>query len=414
MKKITDTMIKRSRAYEGSPYRLVDLMRRAAAGGEFNICFLGGSITQGSLSSRPETCYAYRVYEWFVETFPKAEFKYVNAGIGGTTSQFAVTRLTENVTGNRPDFCMVEFSVNDAANPFFEETYEGVIRRLWFYKSEPAMLILNNLFYDTGENAQAEHNEIGEAYDIPCISVRDALRPEIEKGMLMREEVSPDGLHPNDRGHAILADLVTAYLEELRQRYLGTDSNQEPMASCVTIKPVTVNAMEHLRRIQYRSRQVVCSGFKPDYSKKRGIWDLFRHGWTASKVGDSIRLEFTGSELAVQYRKTINRPAPVAIAVIDGDEEHPVVLDANFDEDWGDSLHIDTLLYHGVRVNPKEILTGRVQNGKPSPYETEREARLRSLADSEPVCGRHIVEIRICEAHDNDRSMFYLVSFIAH
>ena len=38
----------------------------------------------------------------------------------------------------------------------------------------------------------------------------------------------------------------------------------------------------------------------------------------------------------LQYRKTINKPAPVAYAVIDGDRQNKVLLDANFDEDWGD------------------------------------------------------------------------------
>ena len=38
----------------------------------------------------------------------------------------------------------------------------------------------------------------------------------------------------------------------------------------------------------------------------------------------------------LQYRKTINKPAPVAYAVIDGDRQNKVLLDANFDEYWVD------------------------------------------------------------------------------
>lgn len=44
--------------------------------GRLVIGFIGGSITQGSLSSTPQTCYAYRVYTWWKETFPQAEFVY--------------------------------------------------------------------------------------------------------------------------------------------------------------------------------------------------------------------------------------------------------------------------------------------------------------------------------------------------
>ena len=51
-------------------------MERARRGERLVIGFIGGSITQGSLSSTPQTCYAYRVYTWWKETFPQAEFVY--------------------------------------------------------------------------------------------------------------------------------------------------------------------------------------------------------------------------------------------------------------------------------------------------------------------------------------------------
>ena len=42
--------------HSASFFRLKQLLRRAAAGDELTVGFLGGSITQGSLSSTPETC----------------------------------------------------------------------------------------------------------------------------------------------------------------------------------------------------------------------------------------------------------------------------------------------------------------------------------------------------------------------
>ena len=55
--------------------RLKELFRRAAAGQELTIGFLGGSITQGSLSTQPGNAYAFRVYQWFVDTFPQSKFQ---------------------------------------------------------------------------------------------------------------------------------------------------------------------------------------------------------------------------------------------------------------------------------------------------------------------------------------------------
>ena len=78
----------------------------------------------------------------------------------------------------------------------------------------------------------------------------------------------------------------------------------------------------------------------------------------------------------MQYRKTLQLPAPVAELILDGDDEHPFVLDANFDETWGDKLVLDTVLEHG-------------------------EDKL------------HRVEIRLKETHQQDQLPFYLVSVIA-
>lgn len=56
------------------------------------------------------------------------------------------------------------FSVNDEENVFFQETYEGLIRKLLSWPSAPAVVLLNNIYYDTGINAQTVHNEIGNHY----------------------------------------------------------------------------------------------------------------------------------------------------------------------------------------------------------------------------------------------------------
>ena len=52
--------------------------------------------------------------------------------------------------------------------------------------------------------------------------------------------------------------------------------------------------------------------------------------------------------IAIQYRKSIRRPAPVARAIVDGDLTHATVLDANFEENWGDCLYLVPVLHHGT------------------------------------------------------------------
>ena len=71
----------------------------------------------------------------------------------------------------------------------------------------------------------------------------------------------------------------------------------------------------------------------------------------------------------------MRKPAPVATLFLDGDRSRGITLDANFTEDWGDCLYLQTVLEHG------------------------------SLAD-------HTVEIEITEESGN-AECFYLVSLIA-
>lgn len=337
--------------------RLKNLMKRAANGESLVIGFLGGSITQGSLSSTPKTCYAYLVYEWWKKSFPNAAFSFVNGGIGGTTSHYGGARAWKDVLCYRPDIVTVDFSVNDDANEFFEETYEGTLRRLLAAPSAPAVVVLNNVFYDTGKNAQDYHNRIADHYGIPHVSIKDTVYPDVESGKIVRADITPDNLHPNDKGHRLVADEICKLLDSIKaemeeetiagENIEGKSTKTE--ASVSLSAPLTENAYEHSRLIQIQDNEAILDGFLVDPIEKKGMLDIFKNGWTAAHTNDKISFEIECSCLAVQYRKSVQQPVPKAKAVIDGDEAHAVILDGNFTEDWGDCLYLEPLLHHAEK-----------------------------------------------------------------
>ena len=337
--------------------RLKNLMKRAANGESLVIGFLGGSITQGSLSSTPKTCYAYLVYEWWKKSFPNAAFSFVNGGIGGTTSHYGGARAWKDVLCYRPDIVTVDFSVNDDANEFFEETYEGTLRRLLAAPSAPAVVVLNNVFYDTGKNAQDYHNRIADHYGIPHVSIKDTVYPDVESGKIVRADITPDNLHPNDKGHRLVADEICKLLDSIKaeveeetiagENIEGKSTKTE--ASVLLPAPLTENAYEHSRLIQIQDNEAILDGFLVDPIEKKGLLDIFKNGWTAAHTNDKISFEIECSCLAVQYRKSVQQPVPKAKAVIDGDEAHAVILDGNFTEDWGDCLYLEPLLHHAEK-----------------------------------------------------------------
>lgn len=345
--------------------RLKNLMKRAAKGESLVIGFLGGSITQGSLSSTPKTCYAYLVYEWWKKSFPNAAFSFVNGGIGGTTSHYGGARAWKDVLCYRPDIVTVDFSVNDDANEFFEETYEGTIRRLLAAPSAPAVVVLNNVFYDTGKNAQDYHNRIADYYGIPHVSIKDTVYPDVESGKIVRADITPDNLHPNDKGHRLVADEICKLLDsikaEMEEETIAGENIEGKItkteASVLLPAPLTENAYEHSRLIQIQDNEAILDGFLVDPIEKKGMLDIFKNGWTAAHTNDKISFEIECSCLAVQYRKSVQQPVPKAKAVIDGDEAHAVILDGNFTEDWGDCLYLEPLLHHAEKkVHRIEII----------------------------------------------------------
>lgn len=354
----------------GNLYRLKKVINRAKNGESLVLGFLGGSITQGSLATKPELCYAALVADWWEKRFPQASFTYVNAGVGGTTSHFGLARVEEDLLSKKPDFVVIEFSVNDDANEHFKETYECLIRRILKEDDSPAILLLHNMFYNDGKSAQKEHAQVGTYYELPCISILDSVYPQILNGTIERREITPDDLHPNDAGHQLLCNMVTYFLEKVT-----CESNQEEEAVIGLKPPITHNHYAVTKRYQNYNCQPEVDGFLADSEPKTAVYDNFKRGWYARQEGARLVFHVTGTELAIQYRKTIHRPAPIAIAILDGDEEHAVTLDANFNEDWGDCLYLE------------EIGTNR----------KERE---------------HTVEIRITHATKENCSDFYVVSLI--
>ena len=357
----------------GNLNRITRAMEKGKKGEDITVAMLGGSITQGSLSSTPKTCYAYHVYEWWVNQFKDSKITYVNAGIGGTTSQFGVARVESDLLKYNADFVIVEYSVNDVENNLFEETYESLVRKILTYPNEPGVLIVNNVQYNDGVNAQRIHNEIGEYYNLPMVSMKNSIYREVEAGQIKKEEITPDDLHPNDVGHKLIGDIINNMLDNIYEKTV-----EKEIADTYTIPKDTLTNNRYIDslRLQNKNATFSVNGFHIDQEEQKVITDIFKNGWTGKSVGDSIHFDIEGSLISVQYRKSVKRTAPIAKAVIDNDTENAMILDGNFEETWGDCLYLQDILINGDK-------------------------------------GKHTLDITIIQADENSDIDFYLVSVIS-
>lgn len=337
--------------------RLAACMERAQRGEELTIGFFGGSITQGSLASEEAFTYAHRVFQWWENTFPQARMYAVNGGIGGTCSCFGGARAERDLLMYQPDVVVVDFSVNDAAEVFYQETYEGLLRRIMNVSSHPAVLILNNVYYDCGKSAQDLHNAVAAHYGLPWVSIRDSIYQEMKQGKYHQEELTPDGLHPNNHGHMLVAKEIIRLLEAINAKRKAGEYAAEleeifkerQNGTFFLPQPLTDNAYEHSVLLNIQNSQPLLQGFRADTREKMGHLDGFKQGWIGKTIGDSVRFSVDCSCIAVQYRKTVQRPAVSARLVLDGKQEEAVLLDGKFEETWGDCLYLQPILHHGEK-----------------------------------------------------------------
>ena len=211
----TQEMVERSYVASGDTTRLHRAIEKAKSGGEASIVYLGGSITEGSNATpRTTNCYAYRSAQLFAEKFmaDKNQLKYHNAGISGTSSLLGVTRCTKDVLSHSPDIVFVEFAVNDGTDPNSRMAYESLVCKLLESESEPAVILLFTLTQN-GYNAQEHMQKVGKHYNLGMVSIKDAVWPEIQQGKLKWTDYSSDEVHPNNAGHAFMANCIGYYLD---------------------------------------------------------------------------------------------------------------------------------------------------------------------------------------------------------
>ncbi|HBZ90633.1 MAG TPA: SGNH/GDSL hydrolase family protein, partial [Lachnospiraceae bacterium] len=354
------------------------------AGEELTIGFIGGSITQGSGASKYDNCYAHRVFNWFVETFPQSTFKEVNAGIGATTSELGAARIQEDLLSYKPDFVVLEFSVNDSDSFFYARTYEGCVRQILTAENAPALITLNMVQYNDGVNAQIKHSAVSKNYSVPEVSMKNSVYVEITKGNIEASDVSKDMLHPNDLGHEYTAKCVTYYLSKILDGTYSSEADTE-------IPSVIYEGNAFLSSVRLNNKSITngvakgaglsnfaveLNGFEEDTAVQNGVSDCFKNGWSAKEEGASITLTgLKGSRIALLYQRKPSMKSANAIAILDGDEANAVSLDGNFENGWGNWLYLD-------------------DNG--------------AFEDLDPSV-EHTVEIRIVEAGEQD---FYLASVL--
>lgn len=58
---------------------------------------------------------------------------------------------------------------------------------------------------------------MGDWYHLPHVSIKDTVYQKMRNGEYTVEELTPDGLHPNDKGHGLVAEEIIRLLEQVKK-----------------------------------------------------------------------------------------------------------------------------------------------------------------------------------------------------
>ena len=310
---------------------LAAVMKKAEAGEPVTIATIGGSITQGSISSGPldkeiakRACYADIFFAWWKETFPDVEVTVVNAGIGGTDSYLGVHRVQEDVLDYHPDLVLVEYSVNDGADNAYKNSYDNLVRKILKSEDHPAVILLfmaqTNL-----TTAQNVHQLVGFNYELPMVSHYNLIKDFFENGRYTEEEMSGDVSHPSVFGHAIVGEMLWKYLNNV---YSELDSYGEPV----------IFDKKALTKERYQNAELVSvEDIKPDsfgtFVETDTDFNGWGRAWSNTNGDGEITFTVTCRNLGLLYWRSTSGNYGLYEVWVDG--EFKANLQAEFKDGWG-------------------------------------------------------------------------------
>jgi acyl-CoA thioesterase-1 len=179
------------------------------------IVFLGDSLTEGYEVDAKSAFPALVAERLRTRGWPEIEV--VNAGVSGSTSASAVSRLRWQLRG-KPDLVVLALGANDGLRGIdTQTTKKHLAEAIDVARGEEVVVLLAGMKMPPnygGDYTQAFESLFSELAAEKGV----ALIPFLLDGVAARTELNlPDGIHPNADGYSVIADTVITHLLPLLQ-----------------------------------------------------------------------------------------------------------------------------------------------------------------------------------------------------
>jgi len=239
-----------------------------------NVVFFGGSFTWGAGASDPQrTSWRGQMMQYLLARYPKGNFAFHDATVGGTGSQLGIFRLERDVLSRKPDLVFLDFCANDGAwcvDPSTLGTYEHLLRRM-----VGANICVVHAYFGGkcmfGKDYNPEKNfarrtyakRLSAAYDVPEGDLFPLLQGDWKAGKadLDRLWTPKDGTHPDDAGYRYFFECVRLGFE---------DAVAKGTVSRVPEKPV-FGDVEKICRAEL-AQETLPAGWTRDFTLRNAAW----------------------------------------------------------------------------------------------------------------------------------------------
>lgn len=358
-KDIHTLMVERSLVSMGNSSRVKKKLLQMKSGEETTVAYIGGSITQG-MNAGSEGCYAKLSYNYLAENYGTGDnVNYVNAGIAGTPSVLGNLRLERDVLSHKPDIVFIEFAVNDAQDLIHKESYESMVKTILSQDNEPAVILLFTIL-ETGYTCQEHMSAIGERYDLPMISVGDALTPEFNEGRMVWDDYSNDGSHPHAEGHKLVTEFIVNYFEKLAADEAVPDSYEIPKAPLNGWSYENASLAEAGNISDLDGIELIETG---GFSSENGTSvAFFNNGWKYTGEGGAMKLKITANAVFIVYKQANSDEMGSLEVYRDGSKAY--TINANDPDGWNNPCAVQVIKRSAVPEMEIELKMADGSEGK--------------------------------------------------
>ena len=355
-------MVEDSYISGGNNSRLKKVINKSLSGEDVTFAYLGGSITEGCAAtdnSVNSDCYAETSYNEFKTKYGYGDgsnVHFINAGMSGTPSSLGVIRYKNDVLdqmqhGKFPDVLFIEFVVNDSGECTNGEGIESLIRQGLEAGTAVFLVFAHTVNFDTGK--QDYYIPLGEKYDLPMVSVKNALTPVIDSKDAKGCPASKwfyhvDTLHPDVPGHRLMADMIMQVFDKAYEEQEVPDT----ITDIDSITPVygksftgmtqidadvdisKVDAIESLEVGSFSEKDTNQNKFQYEKGGESGV-EWFPNCWMHKSGTDSFKATVKCSNMMIAYKLSNNAEFGKAELYVDGELKE--TMDGYKNDGWNNA-----------------------------------------------------------------------------